>query len=202
MIAPILVDCDGVLANMDRSVLALAAEHGILDKTEADITTWDYADCLGWIGVDAAVDRAVREREFVYRMQPYPGAFMALRRLEATFGVDNVFVCTATSSGDWAHQRYDWLRDFAGVAHKRVIMTTAKRHVAGFLIDDKPKNLEGRPWEQAFLVARPHNASERRFIRGTLEQAVENLINNETRRPRWTGTDNGHSVHCECRDCG
>lgn len=179
MTLPILVDCDGVLSNMTRSVLQLAAEHGYLDKLEEDIADWSYASSIGWPSVNAAITNATLTREFVYRMRPYPGAFMALRRLEAAFGKENVLVCTSPwpeAPGEWAAQRYAWLRYFASVESKRVIMCSAKHLVPGFLIDDHPKQLEGRPFENAFLVARPHNATATRFIRGTLEQAVDGLI--------------------------
>jgi 5'(3')-deoxyribonucleotidase len=173
---PILVDCDGVISDMTRSVLALAHERSIaLDKGPDDITNWEYTISLAWSGADEAITRAVREREFVYRMHPYPGAFMALRRLEQAFGADNVLVCTSPWNAEWASQRYAWLQDFAGVSKKRVVMCTRKELVSGFLIDDHAKNLAGRPFHDAWLVARPHNVGAP-FTRGTLEQAVDLLV--------------------------
>lgn len=173
---PILVDCDGVISNMSRSVLALAWERSIaLDKTEADIHNWEYTISLEWREANCAITDAIRDREFVYRMQPYPGAFLALRRLEERFGKDNVLICTSPWNADWASQRYAWLQDFAGVAKQRVVMCSRKELIPGFLIDDHAKNLEGRPFHDAYLVARPHNVGAP-FIRGTLQQAVELLV--------------------------
>lgn len=179
MTLPILVDCDGVLSNMTRAVLQLAAENGYLDTLEEDVVHWDYAQSIGWQGVNAAITCATLTREFVYRMPAYVGAFGALRQLEDAFGKDNVLVCTLPwwgAPGEWAAQRYAWLADFAGVDSRRVIMTPRKSQVAGYLIDDYSGNLEGRPVADAFLVARPHNAQETRFERGTFEQAVERLV--------------------------
>lgn len=200
---PILVDCDGVISNMTRSVLQLAHERSeALDTTEEDVTNWDYAVSLGWEGVTAAIEQAIREREFVYRMHPYPGAFMALRRLELVYGKENVLVCTSPWNAEWASQRYAWLQDFAGIERKRVIMCSRKELIAGFLIDDHVENLKGRPFHDAFLVARPHNVGGP-FTRGTLEDAVELLVQDPPAFPKkpWSGTDNGHSIHCECRSC-
>lgn len=181
MTNPILVDCDGVISNMTRSVLALAHGRGIaLDKTEDDVNTWDYQTCLGWIDVDRWIDEAVRQREFTYRMRPYPGAFMALRRLEEAVGKENVLICTSPWSGEWAAQRYAWLAEFAGVDASRVIMCRQKHRIPGFLIDDAPKNLGGRPFHDAFLVARAYNVGAA-FTRGTLEDAVALLV--QTRDP-------------------
>lgn len=172
---PILVDCDGVIADMTQSVLQLAREVNIFDKGPEDITDWDYRVSLGWPGVNEAITRAVLHREFVYRMHPYSGAFMALRRLEATFGKENVLVCTSPWCAEWAAQRYAWLADFAGVDEGRVIMCRQKHRIPGFLIDDSAKNLEGRPFHDAWLVARPHNVGAP-FTRGTLGEAVALLF--------------------------
>jgi|SRR5690606_13213245 len=154
MSAPILIDCDGVLSNMTRSVLALAAEHGVF-RTPDDVTTWDYANCLGWRNVYAEIERATREREFVYRMHPYAGAFAFLRRLEAEHGRDNVLVCTSAFNADWAQQRLSWLADFAGVAKERVIITNRKDLVRGVLLDDAPHHVEGR--DRAIVYDHPYN---------------------------------------------
>ncbi len=178
MTTPILVDCDGVISNMTRSVLLLAADHGIYDKTEADVTNWEYDISLGWKGVNDVITRAIRDREFVYRMHPYPGAFMALRRLEAEYGADNVIVCTSPWNAEWASQRYAWLEDFAGVKRKRVIMCSKKHLISGFLIDDHVENLKGRPFHDAYLIARPHNVGGP-FTRGTLEQVTDLLTNRD-----------------------
>lgn len=170
----ILVDCDGVLSDMTRSVLQLAHERSeALDKGPEDVTDWDY-HCLGWPGYRAAIDEAIIRREFVYRMHPYPGAFDSLRRLEAYHGKENVMVCTAPWCGEWAAQRYAWLKDFAGVSKERVVMTCRKDLVAGLLIDDHTENLKGRSFHDAFLVARPYNVGAP-FTRGTLAEAVEML---------------------------
>lgn len=201
---PILVDCDGVITNMSRSVLALAHERSIaLDKTEDDITNWEYTISLEWREANVAITDAIRDREFAYRMHPYPGAFLALRKLEARFGKENVLICTSPWNAEWASQRYSWLQDFAGVDRKRVIMCSAKQWISGFLIDDHVDNFKGRGFHDSFLVARPHNTGAP-LTRGTLEQAVELLVQDPPAFPKkpWSGTDNGHSVHCECRSCG
>jgi hypothetical protein len=172
----ILVDCDGVIANMTHSVLQLARDKAnVFDKGEEDITAWDYGASLGWPGVNHAIDEAVLHHEFVYRMVPFAGAFAALRRLEARFGKDNVLVCTSPWCGEWAAQRYAWLKDFADVDHGRVIMCKQKHRIPGFLIDDCVDNFRYRNFNDSFLIARPHNAGSL-LTRGTLDEAVERAV--------------------------
>lgn len=182
MSEPILIDCDGVITNMTRSVLQLAHDRSeALDKGPEDVTNWDYGISLGWRDVDAAINEAILHREFVYRMHPYPGAFLALRRLELVYGKENVLVCTSPWNAEWASQRYAWLQDFAGVPKERVIMCLRKELIAGFLVDDHVENLKGRPFHDAFLIARPHNVGGP-FIRGTLEDAVALLTGRDSMR--------------------
>lgn len=172
---PILVDCDGVISDLSRSVLALAHERGIaLDKTEEDIVYWEYPRSLEWREANVVITEAIKNRELVYRMHPYPGAFAALRRLEALHGKENVLVCTSPWNAEWAAQRYAWLADFAGVDKKRVIMCSAKHWIPGFLIDDHVDNFRHRPFSDSFLVARPHNVGSL-ITRGTLDEAVDLL---------------------------
>lgn len=174
---PILVDCDGVLSNLIGSVCQLAAERAGIYTREDEVTEYDYGRALRWHRWEVEVEQAVLHREFVYRMRPYPGAFMALRRLEAAVGEENVFVCTKPwkKLPEWMAQRSAWLQDFAGVPTRRQIFISEKRLVAGFLIDDDPRNLAGRSFNDAFCVARPWN-TEAPFTRGTLDEAVALLV--------------------------
>lgn len=155
----ILVDCDGVLSDMTGAVLRLAStEAMIFDKTEADVTCWDYGQALGWKGWREAVDRAVAQREFCWRMEPYPGAADFLRALERRHGADNVLICTSPWNAAWASQRIDWLRRYMGVPLDRVVQAKRKDVCRGFLVDDRIDHLEAHE-DGVFCIARAHNAT-------------------------------------------
>ncbi len=176
MKTPILVDCDGVLSDLIGSVLMLARERAGIYKTEADIVHYDYGKALEWPRWWVEVENAVRDREFVYRMHPYPGSFKALRELEAKVGRENVFVCTKAWKGlpEWMAQRSAWLQDFAGVPTERQIFCSDKALIPGLLIDDDPENMKGRDFHSAYCVERPWNVGAP-FTRGTFEALVASL---------------------------
>lgn len=173
MTRPILVDCDGVLSNLIHSVIELAHTKAGIFSREEDVTNYDYGGALGWPRWEHAVEEATKNREFVYRMRPYSGATVLLRSLEARVGVDNVYVCTKPWEGlpEWLAQRSAWLRDVMGVPTKRQIHISNKDIIPGFLIDDGPRNLAGRGYNDCFCVARPWNVGCPRE-RGTFAEAV------------------------------
>jgi hypothetical protein len=183
MTQPILVDCDGVLADLIGSVLRLAHERAGIYKTEDQITHYDYGHALEWPRWWVEVETAVREREFVYRMRPYAGAIKLLRELESHAGKENVFVCTKPWGGlpDWLAQRSAWLIDVAGVPTERQIHISSKRLVPGFLIDDDPSNLVDRGFHDSFCIARPWN-TRAPFTRGTLADAVKLFVDRDGMR--------------------
>lgn len=157
---PILIDCDGVLADFTEGCLELARSRaGIFDKTEADITRWDTGGCLGWPGLDVAVDHALRHSEFCYRLGEYEGAMHWFRDVELEFGAERVFVCTSPWNADWAGQRAAWLEK-RGIPLKQQIQCSAKHLIPGYLIDDRPGVSLTRALSQTFTLARPWNADD------------------------------------------
>lgn len=170
----ILVDCDGVLSNLIHSVCALAHEKAGIFAKEEDVSDYDYGKALGWNRWEWAVEAAVKNNDFVYRMRPYSGATIFLRELERKAGKQNVFVCTKPWEGlpEWLAQRSAWLRDVMGVETKRQIHCSKKDLVEGLLVDDDPRNLAGRQFHEAYCVERPWNVGAP-FTRGTLREFVE-----------------------------
>lgn len=175
MSKPVLVDCDGVLSNLIKSVIELAHTKAGIFMREEDITNYDYGVGLGWPRWGFEVEQATKHREFVYRMRPYSGVTVLLRDLERRVGVENVYVCTKPWDGlpEWMAQRSAWLRDVVGVPTRRQIFTSNKELVPGFLIDDDPRNFVGRDPRDSFLVARPWNEGGHGIQRGTFREAVE-----------------------------
>jgi 5'(3')-deoxyribonucleotidase len=176
----ILVDCDEVCADFVGSALALAAKCYNVFATREDVTDEKIEVSLGCPHLPRDIEEEVIHREFVYRMKPIAEGIEFLRTLESLYGDDRVFINTAPWYGDvrqratghWAQQRYDWLRDYAGVGSKRVILANAKFLVAPdcVLVDDSISKLEGR--KKAFCLARPHNTSYS-GPRGNYAQALE-----------------------------
>jgi 5'(3')-deoxyribonucleotidase len=163
----ILVDCDGVLSDMTGAVLEAAARDASIYAKHEDVTCWDYGEALGWKDWRCDVDRAIRERELVYRMKPIKHALEFLHLLEDLHGPENVYVCTAPwdgrGTGQWLAQRSAWLRDFMQVSVKRQIHCDAKELVEGWLIDDKAENLRARTYkvgQPGFLIDRPWNQGQ------------------------------------------
>lgn len=161
----LLIDVDGVLADFTHACLKLAAEKFNIYKTPEDITKGEIWDDIGCPELKYEISREVIRNEFCYRMNPIPEGITFLREIERRYGIDNVIVCTSpwrgdarqTATGKWADQRYDWLRDKAGVDRDRVIMAKRKFLIPGILIDDDVNNLEVRKPMSSFCIAHPYN---------------------------------------------
>jgi hypothetical protein len=152
---PILIDCDGVLANFADSCLRLAREKGGVYALESDLTSWDMAKSIGWPRLDVAIEDAVAQADLCYRIAEYPDAIAWLRDLENTFGSENVLICTSPLNGEWAAQRISWL-ERRGVPLRRQIHCHQKWRIRGYLIDDAAHAMDR---EHGFLLARPWNKS-------------------------------------------
>lgn len=161
----ILVDCDNVLSDITGSFIQLAADKFNVFATREQHTEEEFGPSIGCPGLEYAIDEAVLHHEFCYRMKLLPGAEAFFRTLEDTYGKDNVYACTKPwrgdhrekATGEWASQRYAWLRDKLGISRSRVHMCAAKHMVQGILIDDSVKNLDKRAAGEAFCIAYPYN---------------------------------------------
>lgn len=176
----LLVDCDEVLSDFVGSSLALAAKLYNVFSTRDDVTDGKIEVSLGCPHLPRDIEQEVMYGDFVYRMKPITEGIEFLRALESLYGADRVFICTTPwkgdklqrATGEWTSQRYNWLRDYAGVSSNRVIMASAKYLVApdDVLIDDSVSKLNGR--KKAFCIARPHNTGYS-GPRGNYAQALE-----------------------------
>lgn len=164
---PLIVDCDNVLSDLTESFLRLAAEKFNVFKTPEDVTGDGIGQSIGCPALEYLIDDEIMHRDFCYRMKPLSAGIAFFKTLEEIYGKDNVYVCTKPwggdsrerATGEWASQRYAWLRDHLGVLRNRVYMAGIKKHVQGYLIDDMPKNLQHRPENQTFCIAHPYNVS-------------------------------------------
>lgn len=173
MTAPVLVDVDGVLADLTHTVLELArSAANIFNKTEADIVQWEYEKSLGWPALWGVVGARVSTHELCYRLPEYPGSIDWLRRLESEHGAENVFACTSPFNAAWASQRAAWLEQ-RGVPLSRQIQCSAKHLVSGYLVDDRAGVHAKRAPGATFCLTRPWNASADEPLRGGYEAAAQ-----------------------------
>lgn len=161
MTLPILVDCDGVLADFTQAALVVAERELGVHLREEDLTTWDYISPVN--GLREAITRAVNDG-LCRNLLPCDGAGEFLSELERRYGAENVLVLTrpwlaspGCVSKTWLAQRAAWLEDF-GVPESRLIQTgVSKDYFPGLLIDDAPHNLVNRAPGSRYCIARPWN---------------------------------------------
>jgi 5'(3')-deoxyribonucleotidase len=176
----LLIDCDQVLSNFADEVLRVAAARYNVFMTPEELTNENFEVSLGCPHLLRDISEEVLEAEFCYRMKPIVKGIEFLRTLENTYGKKNVFICTAPwgggdsrekATGEWASQRYQWLRDFAGIQRKRVIMANNKDLVApqGILVDDSIRHLNNRQY--GFCIATPSN-TKYKGPRGNYDQCL------------------------------
>lgn len=156
----LLVDMDGIVADMLASFLALFNhEHGTR-FTKADVHSWNLATCLrtSQAEIDSYFDRSA----FFLELAPLPGALVSLAELAAR-GHEIVFV-TANWGPESAADKLRWLRlHFPPRLASSYALTTRKDRLRGdVLIDDAPHNIEAhaRAWPGTKLVSieYPYNA--------------------------------------------
>ena len=158
----VLLDCDGVLADFARPVIAHINELMGTSHTLEDLDQWDIMGALN-VPPDVA-DEAygrVKAENGCYTLPVYDGAKDGVRLLEQ---VADVYIVTSPmQSPHWADERRRWLTTHFGIGYKRQVQASAKELVAGdFLIDDKSETLW--LWAAAFPNGVPvlwHHESNR-----------------------------------------
>lgn len=138
----VLLDVDGVIADLAQVfVKTLARETGIR-KTTSDVTQFDFGKALGI--TPSQVQRTWRAMNGAAMVvKPYPGAVEGVKKL---MEVANVVFCTSPVKSDprWCYDRTQWLIEHFGSAQARKVVYTSEKYVCqgDFLVDDKPENLE------------------------------------------------------------
>ena len=134
----ILLDCDGPLADFDKSAIRFLRT----------IVSEDWVPPLGvWGYIHSLLPDCVREFEahcmapgFVANMEPVKGAKEALERLQQ---MATVYAVTTPWPGahHWPGERIAWLERL-GIPHHNIVLTGAKYLVRGdILVDDRIENL-------------------------------------------------------------
>ncbi|MBI2671848.1 5'-3'-deoxyribonucleotidase [Candidatus Woesearchaeota archaeon] len=157
-----LVDCDGVIADFEKGVLAeFRKRHPDkpfipLEERTTLFLEDQYSEELRPLLKDIFVSQGLfRHLELI------EGSLKALKELRK-YG--DVFICTAPMpiSAYYHKERYEWIEENLGRewADKRTIVSRDKAIISGnFLIDDKPQQGVIEPeWEQ-LLFDQPYNQS-------------------------------------------
>ena len=158
------VDVDGVLANIDRSII----ERWAPGRSSSEITQWNIDKALGIPELfDWMVDAVVND-DFCYNIEPFDGAKEFIDNLSS---LGDVHVVTAPfRTPEWLLQRSKWLIDKLNVPFKKQHHTSSKDwyEFGGFpgdvLIDDKPDNIAAfvtLPGRLGILFDRPWNRSSK-----------------------------------------
>lgn len=172
----VLVDCDGVLCDFVGGVCKAVESFGLY-LTPENVTSYDFRDCLSPEQLEI-VDELSRTEGFCSRLQWYPGAREALRRLQ--YFADVRVVTQPWKSGTWIQERLSWLAPV--VDPKKVIFTYDKSIIFGdALVEDNPANT--RLWKErnigmACIIDQPWNqdvALTRASVYRSFEQCVDAL---------------------------
>ena len=150
----VLIDCDGVLADVHKSCLDLVFRHTGQRLEKSDITHWDLFASKGMQNFDKRKFLLDVERgTFVRNIEPFPGAIDAVSKIRELVKVNVVtaplLYDDGTIVGRWIEERSWWLIEHFGLNAKNVTFATDKSLIVGdIFIDDKPANIE--MWKAKF----------------------------------------------------
>lgn len=166
----ILVDCDGVLSNFIKKVIATINVELRTNYTYDQATQWDLYKALSISEADGKYfDNMFCQRGFCSSLDEIPGASLGLAQLRE---FADVYCVTApfSNSKHWRNERDEWLQTHMGFKEKEILPVHCKYMIAGdYLVDDKVENLRtwmverhaGRP----ILYDQPWNQHERDLTR-------------------------------------
>ncbi len=157
----ILVDLDGIVADLLPAWLALYNRDWLDDLRPEQITTWDLHPHVK-PACGRRMDEFLRYPGLFLGLPEIPAAVDALRRLQGD-GHDILLVSAPPCPGA-AAEKLRWVRQhlpFLGV--ERLVLTSRKEVVAGdVLIDDSPANLfayrAAYPLAKLATIGYPYNS--------------------------------------------
>lgn len=173
----ILVDCDGVLADLPNYWLWwLSQVYDGKIRTDKDLISSPWHESINIPEhIDAMFFAECEIEQHCLRLPPYKGARKFVEALKAQG--HTVLAYTATANADWTGQRAKWLERMVGIdARKQIIIGREEKpeHHADVLIDDDPGNCRGwasrhpdgvallfdRPWNQGDYQHKPTSVSD------------------------------------------
>jgi 5'(3')-deoxyribonucleotidase len=154
----VLLDVDGVLADMVTPSLERIAQLGGPVVHHDELLTWEIFDTFD-VKYKKHVHAMWHERGFCGSLEPYEGSQAAVKRLREI--ADVVCVTAATPSGWWHQERVEWLEKLYGIPSSAVIFAYRKELVRGdVFVEDKARTLfdwaacnpvgQGVLWERSY----------------------------------------------------
>ena len=165
----VAVDMDDVVLDFCGGLCASINLEYDTSFTTEDITQWDLAPLFGPV-LGRGPMSWLRDRHWIWStFKPVPGALGGIETLRR----GGHYLELLTSKPEWAEPAvWDWLRKWRPPFQRVTIVGPDDEKVtfsdSVILVDDKPGNLvewEKDPGRLGLLFDRPHNRSERRFIR-------------------------------------
>lgn len=139
----ILLDCDGVLADLTNYFLAwVELRHDGVKRTAEQCTEDSWVPQICPRHVEDRFFADAEHGKHCARLPAYPGARDFVDALKAKH---EVWACTAASSAAWSGQRAEWLERVVGIEARRQIICgrKAKQYIeADALIDDNARNVD------------------------------------------------------------
>lgn len=154
----ILVDLDGICADLLRRVLGVIHRDWGVELRVEDITTFQVPNHVPGMS-----------RSQFYKILNRPGFFDNLPLIDGALeavhalrdgGRNEVLICSSPAGPDSARGKLTWCERHLGVPRKQVILTNRKTLIdADWIIDDRPETLE--EWcnegRCAATIAYPYN---------------------------------------------
>ena len=134
----ILLDCDDVIADF-RGLAIAEAERLFGVKCNPPPGVWDVFTMF-----EPSQSKALKEQSykpgFCSKIKPFDGAVEFVSKLQ-TIGA--VYIVTSpTQSPTWCYERTQWLHEYFGIYHRRVIFSGSKYVESGdVFIDDHAKHV-------------------------------------------------------------
>lgn len=156
----ILVDCDGVLADLVGGLCKTSVPH----LTPDSFNKYSFRDSLSATDHNKIVYHMFSDG-FARNLEWYPGAQTFVRRLRELGKV--LCITAATNSNTWHSDRLAWLNDTIHANDVLFVPSDHKHTVSGdFLIEDNAENclawVTSNPIGRAILVDRPWNRDVRK----------------------------------------
>jgi len=140
----ILIDMDGITADLLKKWLHTYNEEWSDTVTKADIKTWAMHKAVK-AKCGTAIYKMIERPGFFDWVEPLPGAVEAVKRLQEHH---EVRIASAPAGPDSARAKLSWCEDVLGIPRREVILTHEKDWIeADLLIDDKPGAI--RAWRNA-----------------------------------------------------
>ena len=158
----VLLDVDGVIANLLKSLLCEINKQTGLKLTEKDVTDWDIFECLNHTNYDikSICLNCFSQPGFAYNLEPYEYAVESIATLQT---MADVYILTMPfDSPTWVADRTRWLKEHFNISPDKIIYAHDKCMINGdIFIDDRPYFVESwkktHPNGLALLWDQPYN---------------------------------------------